>query len=140
MQLLTVKLLLRLAIAASFLSAVADRFGWWPAENSVWGTWEAFIGYTALINPWVPAGAVPALAVIATGAEVILAFCLLLGLRTALAANLSGILLLVFGLSMGLSTGFKAPLDYSVFSAAAAAFALGQIKERWLELDQLLSK
>ncbi|MFN8342946.1 MAG: hypothetical protein U0V64_14890 [Cyclobacteriaceae bacterium] len=49
-----IKLFLRLALAASFLSAVADRFGWWGAQYTVWGTWDKFIDYTRLINPWLP--------------------------------------------------------------------------------------
>lgn len=49
-----IKLFLRLALSFSFLSAVADRFGLWPAQISVWGNWENFIAYTQVINPWLP--------------------------------------------------------------------------------------
>ena len=134
------KLFLRLALAISFLSAVADRFGVWGKEISVWGTWEAFLAYTKIINPWFPDAMIPALGIIATTAEIILAACLLVGFKTELAARLSAILLLLFALSMTFSTGIKGAFDYSVFSASAGAFALSLMKERFLELDSLLSK
>jgi hypothetical protein len=34
------------------------------------------------------------------------------------------VLLTIFGMSMALTLGMKAPLDYSVFTAASASFAL----------------
>lgn len=132
-----IKLFLRFAISASFLSAVADRFGYWSKEISVWGNWNSFLEYTALLNPWFPASFISPLAIIATAAEVIFAFCLLIGLKTELVAKLSGILLLVFALSMTLSTGIKGAFDYSVFTASAAAFALSLMKEKYLEVDKL---
>lgn len=47
-----VKIFLRLALSAGFLSAVADRFGIWSKEVSVWGNWDSFLNYTQVINPW----------------------------------------------------------------------------------------
>lgn len=37
---------LRLALAVTMLSAVADRFGLWSKENSSWGNMESFKEYT----------------------------------------------------------------------------------------------
>lgn len=138
MALKWIKLFLRLALAASFLSAVADRFGYWPGEVSAWGNWNSFLEYTEIINPWFPVSLIPAVALIATAAELLFGLLLLVGLKTRLVANLSGILLLLFAFSMAFSTGIKGPLDYSVFSAAAAAFALGSIREKFMELDSYL--
>ena len=135
-----IKLFLRLALAAAFLSAVADRFGMWPETSSVWGTWDNFLIYTAMINPWMPDSLIGTVGWIATIAEIILATMLLLGFKTKLVANLSGILLLIFGLSMTFSTGIKGAFDYSVFTAAAAAFALALIPEKFLEMDRFFSK
>ncbi|MEQ9378138.1 MAG: DoxX family protein [Imperialibacter sp.] len=131
-----IKLFLRLALAAGFLSAVADRFGWWSPGISAWGNWDSFVAYTGTINPWAPVSMVPALAWIATIAEIAFGLFLLAGFKTELFARLSGYLLLAFGLSMALSTGIKGPLDYSVFSAAAAAFALSTMKEKYWEVDR----
>jgi len=40
---------------------------------------------------------------------------------------------------MTFSTGIKGAFDFSVFSASAGAFALSLIKEKYLELDSLIS-
>ncbi len=131
------KLFLRISLAIAFLSAVADRFGWYPEAISAWGNWKNFVDYTAVLNPWAPAPLIPTLAIFATLLEVVFAIGLLIGFRTELIAKLSGILLLMFGLSMMITSGIKAPLDYSVFTASAAAFALSGMKEKHLELDEL---
>src|SRR4051812_46636891 len=117
-----IKLFLRLAISAGFLSAVADRFGCWAPDVSVWGNWNTFVAYTAVINPWFPPGLISFIAATATVAEIVFAMFLIIGFKTELVARLSGILLLIFALAMTFSTGIKGPLDYSVFSASAAAF------------------
>lgn len=135
-----IKLFLRLAISLGFISAVADRFGMWDEEISVWGNWENFLGYTELINPWLPDSIIPAIGTLATAAEVIFAIFLIIGFKTELFAKLSGFLLLLFAFSMTFSTGIKGAFDYSVFSAAAAAFALSLMKEKYLELDTLIFK
>ena len=135
-----IKLFLRLSISASFLSAVADRFGWWSADVSVWGNWKNFLDYTQLINPWFSSGLIPIVGAIATVAEILFAFFLLIGLKTEFFAILSAFLLLAFGLSMTFSTGIKGALDYSVFSASAGAFALSLMKEKYFEIDSLISK
>lgn len=129
-----IKVFLRVAIASAFLSAVADRFGLWKKESSVWGNWKSFVDYTGLITPWAPHDFTTALAAAATIAEVLLALGLLIGYKTKWVAVASGLLLLIFAVSMSLSVGIKAALDYSVFTAAAAAFALGAMKERYLEI------
>jgi uncharacterized membrane protein YphA (DoxX/SURF4 family) len=133
-----IKLFLRIAISFSFLSAVADRFGLCGEQFSVWGNWANFVDYTRLINPWFPGVTIGPIAIIATAAEIILAICLFIGYKTELFAKLSGVLLLTFGLSMTFSTGLKGALDYSVFSASAGAFALGMMKNKFLEIDSII--
>jgi hypothetical protein len=39
---------------------------------------------------------------------------------------------------MTFSTGIKGAFDYSVFSASAGAFALGLMKNKFLEIDNLI--
>lgn len=135
-----IKLFLRLAISMGFLSAVADRFGIWNKEVSVWGNWKNFLAYTKLINPWFPDSFISLIGILATGAETVLAIFLLIGFKTEQSAKLSGVLLLIFALSMTFSTGIKSAFDASVFSASAGAFALSLIREKYLELDSLISK
>ncbi len=78
--------------------------------------------------------------ILTTTAEVVLAIFLLIGFKTSLSGKLSGFLLLIFGVAMTITTGIKAPLDYSVFSAAAAGFGLSLIDEKYLEIDLLFDK
>lgn len=118
----------RFAIAIGFLSAVADRFGLWTPllgnGNVVWGNMESFTAYTGVLLPWVPKFLLPLFAWTATIAEIILGVLLIIGYQKRLVALLSGILLLAFAFSMLFSLNVKAPLDYSVFAAAACAFLL----------------
>lgn len=129
-----IKIFLRIAISLGFLSAVADRFGLWPKEVSAWGNWENFVAYTQTINPWVSGKLVEALAITATVAEILFALFLFIGFKTSLFAKLSGFMLLLFALAMTFSSGIKAPLDYSVYIASGAAFALSTMKEKYLEI------
>jgi thiosulfate dehydrogenase (quinone) large subunit len=133
-----IKLFLRLAISLGFLSAVADRFGIWSKQVSVWGNWKSFLDYTQLINPWFPESLISAIGIIATAAEIIFAVFLIIGFRTELFAKLSGFLLLIFALSITFSTGIKGAFDFSVFSASAGAFALSLLKEKYLEVDNMI--
>lgn len=135
-----IKIFLRLAIAAGFLSASADRFGLWPQNISAWGDWNSFLEYTEILNPWFPISLIPTLAIVATAAEIIFGLLLLLGYKTQLVARLSGFLLLIFALSMTFSSGIKGAFDYSVYSASAAAFALSLMKFKFLEIDSLFRK
>lgn len=135
-----VKLFLRLALALGFLSAVADRFGFYGEEISVWGSWQSFVDYTGMINPWLPESMVSLAAIVATVAEVIFGLALLIGFKTELFAKLSGVLLLVFALVMTFFLSAKAPLDYSVYAAAAASFALATMNKKYLEVDSLFGR
>jgi putative oxidoreductase len=119
---------LRWALAVTTLSAVADRFGLWGPPGSAnvsWGDWPHFVAYTAKVNSFWPGAVVPALAIVATVAEVLLGVALILGVFRRPVAWASAILLALFVGAMTLSFGIKAPLNYSVFADAAAAFALG---------------
>ena len=133
-------LFLRLALGLSFLSALANRFGLWGAfgrPNVSWGNFARFVMYTEELNWFLPEGFIPALAIIATCAEGLLGLCLVIGWRTRTAALLSGILLTLFGVTMAVALGVKAPLDFSVFSAAGGALLLATLTECPVSADQL---
>jgi len=130
---------LRLALGASFLSAVADRFGLWgrPGEAHVgWGDFTHFTAYTARLTSILPAYLAPMLAWTATILETLLGVALLIGIATRVAALLSGVLLLLFAMAMTFALGVKAPLDYSVFSASAGAFLLSACERYKLSVDE----
>jgi hypothetical protein len=124
--------LLRVALAFSFLSAVADRFGLWGQSGSgaAWGDFERFTAYTAQLLWFLPPSLVSPAAVLATGAEVVVAGGLLVGWRLHWWAFAAAALLLSFALAMTGALGVKAPTDYSVWTAAAAAFLLGVVALR----------
>jgi putative oxidoreductase len=112
----------RLALGAAFLSGIASRFGLWGKNG--YASFRGFVAYTAEVNSFMPAFTIPLLAWTATLAELILGILLVLGLWPRWTALASAVLLLLFATAMAISFGVKSPLDYSVFSASAAALLL----------------
>ena len=113
----------RLALSAAFLSGIASRFGLYP-KGTGYGNFANFMRYTAEVNSFMPASTIPFLAWSATAAELFFGVALLLGVWPLWIALGSAILLAMFGIAMAISFGIKEPLDYSVFSASAAAVLL----------------
>ena len=113
----------RVALGTAFLSAVAGRFGLWDRTLD-WGHFERFMRRTAEINAFMPAFTIPFLAWAATAAEISFGIALIAGVQLRFVALGSAVLLGLFALAMTVSTGIKPPLDYSVFSASAAALLL----------------
>ena len=136
-------LLLRLGLGVGFLSAVADRLGLWGAfgqPNVEWGNFSRFLEYTHTLNWYLPAGMIPTLGVIATGAEILFGLLLLVGWHTRVAALLSGLLLLTFGVAMTLALGVKAPLNFAVLTGIGGAFLLANCESFPFSLDDLLCR
>jgi len=131
---------LRFALGLSFLSAVADRFGWRGAfgqPNVAWGNFARFLQYTGQLNWFVPHAMIPALAVISTCAEIWFGLLLLAAWHTRLTALCSGMLLMTFGLAMTLALGMKAPPNFSVFSAAGGSLLLATCPAFSFSVDEL---
>src|SRR6201993_5317817 len=119
-----VRIALRLSLAAAFLSAVADRFGWWaPFGQGSWGSMDAFADYAHQLVPFASGWLLTAIVWAATAAETTLGVLLLTGWRPKLVGAASCLVLIVFGTAMAVSLGVESPLSYSVFSAASAAAA-----------------
>ena len=117
----------RVALAAAFLSAVADRLGLWGPPGSpgvAWGSVEKYEAYVAMLNWFLPTVMIPVVGWAATAAEVIIALGLLVGWQLRWFALAGALLLTTFAAAMVAGIGPKAPLDYSVLSAASAAFLL----------------
>ncbi len=117
----------RAALAITFLSAVADRFGAWGSVKLPWVDWgdmTVFTQATAALNPWMPSWLVPAFAWGVTLLEIVLAAVLLLLPNHRWPAAASALLLLCFGVAMAVFLHPKEPLNYSVFTASACAFLL----------------
>ena len=113
-----VRLFARFALGASFLSAVADR----------------------LVMSLFPSSSMGLFAWAATIAETLFGILLIAGFKIRIASILSGLLLLSFAIGMATGLGIKTPFDYSVFSAAAAAFLLAFWEPDRFTLDKLLNR
>ncbi|MDB5346151.1 MAG: hypothetical protein JWP89_4528 [Schlesneria sp.] len=120
----------RISLAMSFLSAVADRSGFWGPPDSAgvaWGSIARYEGYVAKLNWFLPLHLVSPLGWMATITEVLIAIGLIVGIKLRWVALAAALLLTTFATTMAVAFGLKPPLDYSVFSAAAAAFLLSAV-------------
>jgi uncharacterized membrane protein YphA (DoxX/SURF4 family) len=128
-------ILLRLALGAGFLSAVASRLGLWGKHSS---GWDNFLDYTAQVNSFLPKSFISTIAVISTLLETSLGIMLILGFKIKYAGYGAAVLTLIFSLAMTYSFGIKEPLDYSVFAFSGGAFLLAiSATDRW-SIDKLI--
>ncbi|WDF66413.1 DoxX family protein [Flavobacterium sp. KACC 22763] len=126
-------LLLRIAMAIGFLSAVSSRLGLLGKQSS---GWENFLAYAESVNSFLPKSFIPSIAIISTFLETLFAILLLIGYQTRKMAVGASILTFLFALAMTYSFGIKDPLDYSVFVFSMGAFLLATAdKYRW-SLDE----
>ena len=116
-------LYVRFALGAAFLSGIASRFGLYP-KGVGYGNFANFLRYTAEVNSFMPSSTIPFLGWAATVLEFFFGVTLVLGIWPRWVALGSAGLLALFGIAMAISFGIKSPLDYSVFSASAAALLL----------------
>jgi len=127
--------LLRLATGINFLSPVAGRLGLWGEKG---GDWQSFLAYAAQVNSFAPALIQPALAIIATTLEVVIAILLIIGYKTKWAALAAALLTLTFALAMTYSLGIKDVLDYALLVDASSAYLLFTIPAYRWSLDEAL--
>ena len=131
--------LLRISLAASYLSSVTSRFGFW-GEDTGWGNYAAFLDYTAKVNPFLPVSSIPTLARIVDVAEIGIALLLIVGFRVKETAFLSGVMLFLFAFGMNLGVGVISTLDHSVYTACFASLILGVINNDAFSLDGILRR
>lgn len=137
------RLFARLALGTAFLSAVADRFGVWGphgTKNASWGDFAHFVQYTGAVMSLFPKSLTLPSAWAATIAETLFGVLLIVGFKVRMTSILTGLLLVSFAMGMATGLGVKAPFDYSVFSAASAAFLLAFWESDRFTLDRLLSR
>src|SRR5689334_24106790 len=83
-----VRLFARFALGASFLSAVADRFGLWGpygAKNVSWGDFAHFVQYTGAVTSLFPSSLTVSFARAATVAETLFGILLIAGFKIRMA-------------------------------------------------------
>jgi uncharacterized membrane protein YphA (DoxX/SURF4 family) len=132
----------RLALAASFLAAVADRLGFYGAPGTrgvAWGDMQHFQAYARQLNPWFPASVIPVLSWLVTVTETLVAMCLIAGFQIRLVSLVAGGLLVAFAVGMSAGTGVRSALYASVPSASACAFLLWLRQPDRYTIDHLIS-
>jgi len=130
--------LLRFSLAASYLSSVTSRFGFW-GEGTGWGNYTAFLEYTAKVNPYLPLSVIPAVARVVDVAEIAIALLLILGFRIRETAFVSGVMLFLFAFGMNLGVGMISTLDHSVYTACVGSFMLAVLNDEMFSVEALLS-
>jgi uncharacterized membrane protein YphA (DoxX/SURF4 family) len=103
-----------------------------------WGDFAHFVEYTGRVTSLFPRSLTVPFAWAATAGETLFGMLLIVGFKVRMASLLSGLLLLSFAVGMVTGLGVKTPFDYSVFSAAAAAFLLALWEPDRFTLDRLL--
>ena len=127
-------LFIRCVTSIIYLWVVADRLGILGTAGNmgvVWGNFQNFLDYTAILNPWFPRMISDFLGYFVTCLEVILAFLLISGIRLKESSLASFALLIIFIISMTSSLGFNAAFGYIIFtSSIAITSALIYFEER----------
>jgi putative oxidoreductase len=137
----TFQLYLRLALGIGFILPVMDRLGMLglPGSPNVgWGNWSNFVDYTNSLMPCLNRNLAEIFGAIASSGEVLFGILLIIGYKTRYAAIGSGVLTLIFALSMLFFAGYRSPFNYSVFTCSAAAFLLSAIEGYKWSLDEKL--
>src|SRR6266487_5931964 len=100
------QLYLRIALGAGYITFGLDRLGVWGKygeKNVSWGDWKHFMEYASQVMSFLPFSMVYVLAVTATICEITFGTLLIIGKWTRLAALCSGLLSLMFAVSMAIS-------------------------------------
>ncbi len=137
------QLYLRLSAGGAYFIFGLDRLGAWGrygAKNISWGDWDHFMKYASDVMSFLPLPVVNVLAIVATICEISFGIMLLTGIWIRVAAFGSGILALLFAISMAISSGITSPLSYSVFTLSAASFLLADCDEYKWSLERLFVK
>ncbi|MBO6935062.1 MAG: hypothetical protein JJ863_08800 [Deltaproteobacteria bacterium] len=119
-----IAVLLRYGLASLYAWVVADRLGVLGAADNpavVWGDFDAFLEYTATLNPWAPRALSDALGYAVTVVEAGLAVQLALGYRQRLAFAASASLSLVFVTSLVLFAGLAQTPGFIAFTVCVGA-------------------
>ena len=111
----------------------------WGKERLL-GRFHSFRGIHGCGDVSLPSSLTVSFAWAATVAEALFGILLITGFKIRMASVLSGLLLLSFAMGMVTGLGIKTPFDYSVFSAAAAAFLLAFWEPDRFTLDKLLNR
>ena len=137
------QLFTRLALGLGFLLPVFDRLGFMGAPGSgkvAWGNWSHFVAYTHQLMPFTNLDTANIAGLLATMAECVLGFCLIIGFKTRWMGLGAALITLTFAVFMIFSLGIGAPFNYPVFVFTGAGLLLYTHHSfRW-SIDALLTK
>lgn len=128
---------MRAFLGLAFLGSVGDRFGLLGRAGSPgvsWGSFGAFESYTREVTSFLPGSWAGPLAVLATVAELSVGIGIVAGRFPwgAFAARVATCLLVVFGVAMTISLGWRAPFEYCVWLLAGSAWVLAlPVRATW---------
>ncbi len=128
-------------LAAQFAGAVADRFGAFgpPGAAGVsWGSWQAFVDYTALLLHGVPREAVVVVAVAATLVEVALSVALVSGWQRRWVGKAAAGLLFCYLVAMAASVGWGEVARYGVPIQIGGALLVTVCGDHGVDVRRLL--
>jgi hypothetical protein len=114
-------------LALDFAGAVADRFGLYGTH---WGSWDAFVAYTARLLPFVPDSLVGAAAASATAGEMVLAVWLLSGWQRRWAGKAAAGLLALYLLAMGFAIGLTEVAHFALPLQIGGALLVSAVPAR----------
>ncbi|MDH2566678.1 DUF417 family protein [Acinetobacter baumannii] len=123
---------LRIFIGITFISAVLDRFGLWGKYNGVdvsWGSMNQFYKDVTTLTPWISDNSIYYISWFVTILELILGICMIIGFKIKYTSFLSGILFLIFAISMTMFLSFKLMLNYNVMICALSSFLLFKLEQ-----------
>ena len=133
--------ILRMFIGVAFLGSVCDRLGIFGAPGTPgvsWGNIGNFTTYTGQVNSFLPAAAIPALAVIESVIEGVLGLGLLIGVWLRVTVWASSVLLGLFAFAMTVSLGITSQFPFAVFVLATGGWVLTTTDASFLSSDTLL--
>lgn len=137
------QLYLRLALGIGFIVPVLDRLGClgqYGQKLISWGDWSHFIGFTSMLMPYMDKSLVNIAGLLATLLEAIFGVFLIVGFKTRLTAIGSFALTLIFALSMSFFLGYKAPLNFSVYTCSAGSLLLATLAGYEWSIDQYMQR
>jgi hypothetical protein len=117
-------------LALDFAGAVADRFGLLGTAGASWGSWDAFVGYTARLLPFVPDSLVGVAAISATAGEITLAIWLLSGWQRRWAGKAAAGLLTVYLPAMGFAIGITEVARFALPIQIGGALLVSAVPSR----------
>lgn len=134
------QLFLRIGLGLGFIIPVMDRLGLIGAPGSgkvAWRDWRHFSAYTNTLMPFLNTTGAYIMGILATVSELIIGLCLIIGLKTRIAALGGVVITFVFAICMIITLGIGAPFKYPVFVFTGAGLLLSSLHKFNWSIDNM---